>query len=260
MKRILAFTVCLFLLSLTACAPAVSTVDLDMNAVLGNYAAVYDISTVSGDTALTYSLLLTVIKSRDSLRYTGAAKEPFSGVVNGETVEGTQWISMDITLSPDNGSPLTAEESFRNTAIESQYTAYTCTFDHDAGYAMLKTTVYDKSSETGLKEQAYTISLGEQYFEKDTLPFLLAGFPDGDHTIAVAAGNRDKLQSIRVEQAEDESLTVPAGTFDCRVFVLRPATVFAVTSARVWIDRATGMVVQVEQEQSRMTLSSFEGV
>ena len=121
--------------------------------------------------------------------------------------------------------------------------------------ALLKTKKYKSSTDTEPTESLYSVSLQTQYFDKDSLPFLLAAFPsEQDAVVWLSAGNRDRLQAVRYEPLGKEHITVPAGAFDCIKIRLRPNTDFSVYSATLYIDSATGLVIKVIQQNSVMKL------
>ncbi len=177
-----------------------------------------------------------------------------------EYVEGRQIITTLSRLRTEDGKygvPIFIEEEFYVTADESYYTKFTFEHDHSINAGFLKIKEYSKSSETGYTEELYTLQLKEQYFDKDSLPFIISAFPEEGGVISISSGNRNSLQAVKYEYMEQEDVTVEAGVFTCNVIRLRPNTNFSVNSAKIYFDTETGIPVKVVHDTSVMELKSF---
>lgn len=147
------------------------------------------------------------------------------------------------------GMPVLVEERFDGHYYAADktdvYTAFTFEHDHKLKMGLLKTS---ESTASTPKEAIYDVALTEQYFDKDSIAFLLAGFPEGSGKLYLSSGNRQKLQKVCYEDLPEETVTVPAGTFACRVVRIRPNTDFAVTSAKIYLDKTSRVPVKIVQD------------
>ena len=252
-------------LPLCGCSEEAAPVVLEKSRVPVGYTATYHITVKDGIAEgenLTYdnrySIYVEGEEGARELVISSIAEAPY---INDKKEEGVQTITANSRLVYDDtslagfGVPITVEEEFTNTVAQTQYTHLLAQHDPSLKMALLKTKKYKSSTDTEPTESLYSVSLQTQYFDKDSLPFLLAAFPsEQDAVVWLSAGNRDRLQAVRYEPLGKEHITVPAGAFDCIKIRLRPNTDFSVYSATLYIDSATGLVIKVIQQNSVMKL------
>ncbi|MBR2860233.1 MAG: hypothetical protein IKB86_00105 [Clostridia bacterium] len=259
-KKVAAITALTAILFLCGCAPT-EEVAVDKTKVPTNYEASYLVKA----NGFEYTNKYTVTESEDKteLIISSLVDEPWE---NQKGEEGRQIITTASRLvlnERENASvfaPIFTEEEFKVTIDKAYYTHFTFEHDHALKSGLIKTKEYDANSETGFKENNYAVALADQYFDKDTLPFVIASFTDSEGVIKVSSGNRDKLQTVKYEYMNNETLDINGKAFDCKVVLLRPNTVFSVNSAKIWYDSATGILIKVQHDASVMTLTSVEGV
>ena len=271
MKKFIAFlliAVCLF--SFIGCKQEASVIELDKLKVPVNYYAKYNITTTASnapDGKLEYNMEYSVFanEATGQLEIKGKANEPWNNGLEGEKLkEGRQIISVFAFLqfakhdTISFGMPIELEQEFMVDVEESFYTAFNYSFDFSLNSGFLKTKVYEQKSETGFKEETHSVPLTKQFFDKDTLPFIMAAFPESEGVINVCSGNRNSLQRARYEFMEDETVTTNAGEFTCKVVRIRPDTNFSVNSARIYFDKETGVTVMVTQDSSKMVLTEIQ--
>ncbi len=270
MKKFIAFfliSVCLF--SFIGCKQEVSFIELNKTKVPVNYSAKYNITTSATnapDGKLEYNMAYAVTLNEETgqLEIKGSANEPWiNGLKDEEYKEGYQIITTSALLQYAEkdgvsfGMPIKLVQEFKVDVEESFYTSFDYSFDYSLNSGFLKTKVYEKNSETGFKEEAHSIPLTKQLFDKDALPFIMASFPESDGVINICSGNRNSLQRARYEFMEDETVTTSLGEFACKVVRIRPDTNFSVNSARIYFDKETGVPVMVTQDSSKMILTEL---
>lgn len=260
---------CLICLPLGGCSSQPAPAALNKNLVPVNYTATYHVTVKDGvkegeDLVYDnrYSIYTEEEKGKRQLIISSVAEAPYK---NKKEEEGMQTITAltrlvyDETDTAGFGMPLLVEQEFTNTAAKEQYVHLLAEHDHTLKMALLKTKKYKNAAAEELTENLYSISLQSQYFDKDSLPFLLAAFPkEEDAVLWLSAGNRDRLQAVRYEPLGQETVTVPAGTFNCRKIQIRPNTDFSVYSAFLYIDEATGLAIKVQQQNSVMELTEMD--
>ena len=270
MKKFIAFSlliVCLF--SLMGCKQEDGTVAVNKSKVAYNYYAKYNITTSASnapDGKLEYNMGYTVSLNEltGQLEIKGEANEPWNNGLEGDKLKSGYQIIKTFALlqfadhdTLSFGMPIKLEQEFMVDVDESFYTSFVYDFDYSLNSGFLKTKVYEKNSETGFKEETHSVSLQKQFYDKDALPFIMASFPESQGVIYIASGNRNSLQKVRYEFMEDETVTLSAGDFDCKVVRIRPDTNFSVNSARIYFDKNTGVPVMVTQDSSKMILTEF---
>lgn len=271
MKKFIAFlliAVCLF--SFIGCKQEINVIELDKLKVPVNYYAKYNITTTASnapDGKLEYNMEYSVFANETTgqLEIKGKANEPWDNGLEGENLkEGRQIITAVAFLQyAENdkvtfGMPIEIEQLFEVDVEESFYTYFNYSFDYSLNSGILKTKVYEKKSETGFKEETHSVPLTKQFFDKDTLPFIMAAFPESEGVINVCSGNRNSLQRARYEFMEEETVETSAGNFNCKVVRIRPDTNFSVNSARIYFDKETGVPVMVTQDSSKMVLTEIQ--
>ncbi|MBE7092644.1 MAG: hypothetical protein E7365_05655 [Clostridiales bacterium] len=271
MKKFIAFlliSVCLF--SFIGCKQNENFIELDKTKMPVNYYARYHISTSASnapDGKLEYNMEYAVSLNEETgqLEFKGKANEPWTNGQTGENLkEGRQIITTFAFLQYAEkegisfGMPIKLEQEFMVDVEESFYTSFDYSFDYSLNSGFLKTKVYEKNSETGFKEDTKSVTLTKQFFDKDTLPFIMATFPESDGVINVCSGNRNSLQRTRYEFTEDETVETGAGNFNCKVVRIRPDTNFSVNSARIYFDKETGVPVMVTHDSSKMILTELK--
>lgn len=262
-KGLALFLCSALILGLSGCGN-VDQITVDKTKVPVNYTAEYFVTTdsnVSENGKLQYNNAYTVAidEETNELSISSKTDEYWSNKQEGDNLlEGRQIITTlsKINYSDNVGVPNYVEQEFYITADESYYTKFTFEHDHDINAGLLKTKKYSENSETGFMEETYSLQLIKQYFDKDSLPFIISAFNEDDGVIKISSGNRDSLQAVKYEFMENEEITVKAGKFSCRVVRLRPNTDFSVNSAKIYIDSETGIPVKVVHDSSVMELSS----
>lgn len=268
MKKFIAFSllvICLF--SFIGCKQEVSFIELDKSKVPYNYYAKYNITTSASNAPqgkLEYNMSYAVSLNEETgqIEIKGEAKEPWSNGSTDENLkEGNQIITAFAFLQYDEngkitfGMPIQIKQQFEVDVEESFYTSFDYKFDYSLNSGFLETEVYEKNSETGRKKETYSVALKNQFFDKDTLPFIMAAFPESEGVINISSGNRNSLQKVKYEFMEDETVKTSAGDFTCKVVRIRPDTIFSVNSAKIYFDKETGVPVMVTQDSSKMILT-----
>ncbi len=270
MKKFIAiFLIAVCLFSFIGCKQEEKVIELVKSKVPYNYYAKYNITTSNSnapDGKLEYNMGYTVSLNEETgqLEFKGEANEPWSNGLTGEKLkEGNQIISAFAFLQyAENdtvsfGMPIQIEQEFMVDVEESFYTSFIYKFDYSLNSGFLETEVYEKNSETGFKKETHSVPLTKQFFDKDTLPFIMAAFPESEGVINISSGNRNSLQRARYEFMNDETVTTQAGEFTCKVVRIRPDTNFSVNSARIYFDKETGVPVMVTQDSSKMILTEL---
>ena len=271
MKKFIAFlliAICLF--SFIGCKQEINVIELDKTKISVNYYAKYNITTIASnapDGKLEYNMGYTVSLNEETgqLEIKGKANEPWDNGLEGENLkEGRQIISAFAFLQYNEkdgvtfGMPINLNQEFMVDVEESFYTSFIYKFDYSLNSGFLETKVYEQKSETGFKEETHSVPLTKQFFDKDTLPFIMASFPESEGVINICSGNRNSLQRARYEFMEDETVETGAGNFNCKVVRIRPDTNFSVNSARIYFDKETGVPVMVTQDSSKMILTEIK--
>ncbi len=253
LKKFIAAGLVLSALTLSGCAES-DAINIDKEKVPVNYTARYSVTTDK----LSYTNNYTVAIIENELVISSEVNEPWSKQEGDKTIESTQIMTSVSKLNgTDNfGVPNHVEGEFKIENQPAYYTSFVFNHDHELNAGVLKTKKYSNNSETGFEEELFSLSLEKQYFDKDSLPFIIAGFTENEGSIKVSSGNRDSLQPVRYEKMGTEKLTVKAGSFDCTVIRLRPDSNFSVNSATLYIDTKTGVPVKVVHDSSVMELSS----
>lgn len=248
----------ILLLNLCGCG-SVDNVTVNKDTVPKNYEASYKITAEGSTKELKYTNAYTVKEENGELHISSKVDEPWNNNKEGENyLEGKQIMTTlsQINFTDNIGVPNYVEEEFYITADDSYYTKFTFEHDHEINAGILKTKKYAKNSETGFLEETYTLQLVKQYFDKDSLPFIIGAFNEKEGVIKVSSGNRSSLQAVKYEYMENEEITLKAGTFDCKVIRIRPNTDFSVNSARIYIDSKTNVPIKVVHDSSVMELIS----
>ena len=258
-KGLVAFVSTVALLTLCGCGE-VDTISVNKDAVPKNYEAQYRITAEGSLKELVYTNSYTIKEENNQLIISSKVDDPWNNNEENENyLEGRQVMTTlsKVNFSDNIGVPDYVEEEFYVTADDSYYTKFTFEHDHEINAGILKTKKYAQNSETGFSEDTYTLQLIEQYFDKDSLPFIIGAFNEKEGVIKVSSGNRSSLQAVKYEHMENEEVTLRAGTFNCKVIRLRPNTDFSVNSARIYIDSETNVPVKIVHDSSVMELISF---
>lgn len=259
LKRLVAVASAIFTVALCGCG-SVDSINVNKDAVLKNYEASYKVTAEGSNTTLVYTNNYTIKEENNQLIISSTVDEPWNNKLEGDAyLEGRQIMTTlsKINATDNFGVPDYIEEEFYITADESYYTKFTFEHEHNINAGILKIKKYAKNSETGFSEETHTMQLEKQYFDKDSLPFIIAGFVEKEGVIKISSGNRDSLQAIKYEHMKIEEITTKSGTFKCNVIRLRPNTNFSVNSATFYIDIETGIPVKVVHDSSAMELTSF---
>ncbi len=267
MKKKLAFLLVFVLavLSFTGCATTETDITLDKTKVAVNYTAKYHISTSSSNAPegkLEYNNEYTVAldEATGELVISSKADEYWTNnLEDDDKKEGRQIITTlsRLDFTDKIGMPNLIEEEFYVDVEPSFYTYFNFSFDYSLNAGFLKTKEYEQSSETGFKEEVFSVQLTKQFFDKDSIQFIMAAFPESESVIYISSGNRNSLQRAKYEFMEDELVVTDAGTFTCRVVRIRPDTLFSVNSARIYFDKETGIPIQVTHDTSKMILTEL---
>lgn len=255
-KKIFVPVLAISLLMLCGCAK-VDKITIDKSKVSTRYTAQYKIATDS----LSYNNTYTVTYSDSGeLVVFSEVKEPWSKQEGENLIESTQIMTTTSCLNgTDNfGVPIKVEGEFKIENQPTYSTSFIFEHNHEMKAGVLKTKKYSSNAETGVEEEVYSLKLEDQYFDKDTLPFIISGFVEDEGTIKVSSGNRDSLQPVRFEKMGTEEVTVTAGTFTCTVIRLRPDSNFSVNSATVYIDAKNGIPVKIIHDSSIMELTNYQ--
>lgn len=247
MKRILSISL-IAILTVTFCSCTREEAKLDTEKVLRDISVTYHVN--AGENYV-YDNTYSVFDKDGKITVASYAEAPYE--YNGEVpVSGVQRIKSETVLSSDTLKPIRQEQSYTNTAEEGQYTGLVAEFFEN--YATITTTKLN--SELKEESKLYTVSLNGNYFDKDTLPFIINGLSRG--SINLFASNRDKIQSVKIEKSEETVLVqVEAGDFNCIEYTLKPNTVFSVYGAKMYVDSVSGICVKIQQEDSVSELVSI---
>ncbi len=240
------------MLSFSGCGK-IEAVKLDKTKIAVDYEATYFVENTGN--SIEYENVYTVKTEDGKLVVSSQTEIEYE---NQEHEKGMQKMTAKSVLFYDDekmlGMPESVNEEFSIDIDKTKYSAFTFTHDHALKSGLITTEKYDKNEENGLKQKAYAVTLKEQYFDKDTLPFLLGGFPENDGVIYVSSGNRDRLQAIKYEFKGYENVATVSGTdFKCKTYLLRPNSAFAQSSATVWVSE-DGKPVKVVNGTSSMLL------
>ncbi len=248
------------------CASAISETELDKSGVNLEHTLTYHV-TSGVDGMYEYDNIYTFEIDGDELVISSKAELPYiiTDTQNGEKKEnGMQTISAVSRIAYFDsknctfGMPLYVEQSFVNTGDATQYVAFTFEHNHSLKSGVLKTRKYSSKDEAGFKETLYTVPLATQYFDKDSLPFIASAFPESGGVIRLSSGNRDKLQTVKFEFLENETVVTDVGTFECKSMRIRPNTDFSVNQAMIYFDAESGIPVKVMQDSSVMLLTGID--
>ena len=260
-KLALLLSIILIAASFTGCTAKPEVITLDKSSVPIDYTASYKITTDNADITYTNVYTVSVDNEKNQLVISSLADEPWSNKLEGDDrLEGRQVIKTlsRLNYSGNFGVPDYIEQEFTVDVDKKFYTMFTFEHDHSINAGFLKIKEYAKSTETEYEETLYTVSLTEQYFDKDSLPFIISSFTSDEGVIMVSSGNRNTLQRVHYSITEAESVTVEAGTFSCKKVILRPDAVFSVNHATIWFDAKTGHLIKVAHDSSVMELKSLE--
>ncbi len=268
LRNIISLLLAVTLIFLCGCAHH-DTITLNKDHAPVNYTASYLVTTKSSkssDGTLKYNNVYTVSLDgeKNELVISSLADEHWDNQKEDDDyLEGRQVIKTLSRLQYNDadgitfGMPKYIEQEFLIDVDKSYYTHFSFENDHNLNVGYLRTKEYSQSSESGFKEEVFSVSLTDCFYDKDSLPFIIAAFPESSGVIEVSSGNRNSLQTVKYEFMADEAVETSAGTFHCRVVRIRPNTNFSVNSARIYFDTLTGIPVKVTQDASTMILTSF---
>ena len=258
-KAVLALCLTAICFSFSGCG---NTEKIEVGKILSGYTAVYHITAANG---IEYDNSYTVESDENEFTVSSIAETPYiitDTATGNETNAGEQTITTVSRLlntekdGCSRGVPVYIEEEFINTGDKTQYVGFSFEHDHKLNAGTLKTKKYSKSDEGEIKETLYTVSLSKQYFDKDSLPFIIGAFSQDSGVISISSGNRDRLQTVKYEYMGNETVETPLGNIDCKKIIIRPNTAFTSNSAAIFVD-ASGFPVKVEHDSSIMLISSF---
>lgn len=234
---------------LASCSGEKAQADAD-KAVLG-YKATYLVTTQSGTE---YKNNYEISKNDGQIQISSVVCEPYTTKENGEEKTGEQVISSLILLNEQTLLPEKIDQTYTvsiNAKLNSKLEA---SFASDQGYAMIKTNKKNSSGEE--EEKAHTVAISGQYFDKDSLAFIIGALSEGD--ISIFSGNRDQLQQMQlIIEKEPQKVQTDIGEFDCTVYLIKPKTAFTVYGAKFFVDNQSGICVKVEQAASSMVITEL---
>lgn len=250
MKKIkIIFSVLLIAVLLCSCQG--QSTSADKTKVKSNYTATYLVRT-QGEQEYTnkYSVQL----KDEQIEILSTVCEPYIVKENGEELAGEQVILMQILLDANTLLPIKNEQTYTVSNASSLNSKLLAEFNKEQGFALLKANKKNSSGEE--EEKTYTVSLGEQYFDKDSLAFIIGALSEGD--ISLFASNRDTLQNVKlVIDEKEQKVQTDLGEFVCTVYHVVPKTAFTVYGASFFVDKQSGICVKVEQQNSSMIITEF---
>jgi len=255
-KAVIAFL--LICVILTGCG-GLDTVECVKDKIPLDYTATYSVSAANG---IEYTNIYTVKAEDGNLLIDSVGTAPYYVTDNetGETSEeGVQTITASSRLIYDEGAmcgmPQSVTEAYQNSADEKQNTSFEFVHDHSLKMGTLTT----RSNGSGsLKENVYTVSLTEQYFDKDSLAFIISAFSEQSGVIKISSGNRDTLQAVKFERLENTTEETPFGDFECLHYRITPNTDFTVYSADIYCDASSGIPVKIVHGTTTTVLTALE--
>lgn len=243
-------------LSLCACTGNAAPLSLEKANIPVNYSAVYSVSSET----VTYENKYSISAENGELIISSLAEMPYEekDEKTGEPVKvGTQSIKAEQRIGYGESLcvPTYSFQEFVNSAKKNQYTSLTFEHDKDIKSGIIKTRKYSES-DNGYTEKVYSVKLADQYFDKDSLPFIIAAFPKSGATL-ISSGNRDRLQTVYFEfDGTEEIKTAGDESILCKRILLRPNTVFTSSKAYIWVDAQSGIPVKVESGTTIMLLKN----
>lgn len=241
----------ILLLTVLLCACSSEKVQADASKVAVDYTATYVVSALND---VEYENKYTVLKEDGKIHISSLATEPYQIKENDEEKQGEQVISSSILLDASTLMPMHIEQRYTVSIKPELNARLVAEFNKNQGYAMLRTSKKNSSDEE--EEKAYTVSLSDLYFDKDSLAVIIGALSAGD--IALFSSNREQLQNVTLALDEKtQKVQTPAGEFDCTVYIVKPKTAFSVYGAKFYVDSESGICVKVEQQNSSMVIKDI---
>lgn len=231
-------------------------IQIDPTKLACNYTACYNVTITDGaskGTDINYTNEYTV-KKGETLEITSLAQSVLTAANGEESVQKIQGKSVLLLDEEHLFMPQSVTQEFTNSANEKNYAYFSFTHDHSIKAGMIKTKTYDGDE---LKENLYSVTLKDQYFDKDSLALIIGTFKEKQGVIYLSSGNRDTLQTVRYEVTAQKEIATPAGTYLCDEYTVRPNTDFTVYSAKIYIDASTGICIMMQQDDTCAILSSI---
>lgn len=250
MKKIkIVFSILLVAVLLCSCSSEPTSVDASR--VRLDYQATYLVKTQAGTE---YSNKFDISTQGEQIQILSTVCEPYTIKENGEEKTGEQVVSMQILLDSKTLMPVKNEQTYTVSIASNLNAKLLAEFNTEQNFAILRASKKKSSGEE--EEKTYTVSLGEQYFDKDSLAFIIGALSEGD--ISLFASNRDTLQNVKLVIDEQSQLVqTDLGEFVCTVYHVVPKTAFTVYGASFFVDKQSGICVKVEQQSSSMIITEF---
>lgn len=241
----------ILLIAVLFCSCAGERANIDATLVKTDYQATYLVKTQNG---AEYYNKYSVSKQEEQIQILSTVCEPYEVKENGEEKTGEQVISVQILLDAKTLMPTKNEQTYTVSIAPDLNSKLLAEFNQEQNFALLKAS--KKNSSGKEEEKTYTVSLTEQYFDKDSLAFIICAFSSGD--ISLFASNRDMLQNVKIVIDEQtQKVQTDLGEFDCTVYRIVPKTTFTVYGASFFVDKQSGICVKVEQQNSSMVITEF---
>lgn len=221
---------------------------------------VYNTYLSSGDSseisyASNYTLTREKLNDQDIIRIVNVA-------ANGSQTMKTE--SVLLAQQTDNATsmmPLTVELTYEDASKMTDNIYAKAVHDHLVRSQTVTTKQYENESSSELKENSYVVNTAEQYFDSESLAFVLSTLPLSvgyEINMMLSSCNRDKVQSMNVSVMEERELETEAGTFICYVVCVRPNTIFANYASYMYYARDyDNMLVKIAQPDTSLELKSF---
>ena len=273
MKKILRGALCAacvltLLFSLSSCPGDIALIETNENTLnpdklmRGEQIArlVYTTSLSSGESdSLAYESNYTL--TRESLD-----GQDIIRIIN-QAANGSQSMKTESVLLAQNTSqasclmPLSVKLTYEDENSLTDNTYVSAIHDHLVRSQSIEIQKYPDQNATSLETTNYIVNTAEQYFDSESLAFVLSTLPleiGYELNIMLSSCNRDKLQSMNVSVMEEREVETEAGTFACYVVCVRPNTLFANYASYMYYAKDyDNMLVKIVQPETALELRSF---
>lgn len=270
MKKFLKRTCILLIVSVLALSavgcsvPESDVLAPDVNKVKAYAQYTYSTKLVNNDkTSVEYDTVYTITKETE--------KGIDIIVVNNDAVNDTQQLKvvtklLGQTKSVKNGEatpfmPISVSLKYTDSANPKNDSFVDANHDFDNERFEIIVKQFENENADEMKEKKYVVTSAKQYYDSDTLPFMLSTLPlEVGYKInfMMSSSNRDALQSMNLNITEEREVEVPAGKFNCYVAVIRPNTPFTNYASYMYFAKDhDNMLVQISQTNTSFQLKSF---
>ncbi len=112
---------------------------------------------------------------------------------------------------------------------------------------------------TEMTEQKVTVNTDVQYYDSETLPFIIGCLPlkeDMVRNFTLSSSNRDQVQSMKLSVLDKKEIDVNGEKVECYPVVVQPNTPFTHYATYMYYRCSDQQLVKISQDNASFTLTS----